>query len=233
MTALIWDLDDTLYNLMLPFKNACESTLGISLKDPEYAYKRFRFRGDEVFEASQRGEISLFDSRIYRFQKAMEDCGIQVSETQAALFQETYKTQQMQISLSEEMKALLEECKNRKVLMAVLTNGPLSHQLDKVHALGLLEWIPRENIFISGEIGYIKPDVQSFRTVEKALDLDPEESLMIGDNYSSDIKGAMEAGWKTLWFNRRKKERPADSPAPDHTVDTEEELSCLIKRIIR
>ncbi len=232
MIALIWDMDDTLYNLMLPFQNACEAVLGITLRDPEAAYKRFRFRGDEVFEASQRGEMSLFDSRVYRFKKAMEDCGILVSEETAARFQEIYREQQMKISLSAEMKALLEECRDCGILMGMITNGPTAHQMDKVTALGLLRFLPREHIVISGEAGFMKPDVKIFRSAEERLGLTPEETFMIGDNYASDIGGAMDAGWRTIWFNRRGKTRPEGSRTPEYTVNTEEELAAAVRKLI-
>ncbi|MEI3176412.1 MAG: HAD hydrolase-like protein [Lachnospiraceae bacterium] len=39
---------------------------------------------------------------------------------------------------------------------------------------------------------------------ETVMGLGPEDCIMVGDNYKSDICGAMEAGWQGIWFNRKK-----------------------------
>lgn len=232
MKALIWDLDDTLYDLMIPFRDACEGVMGIRLEDPEAAYKQFRFRGDEVFEASQRGEMSLYDSRILRFTRAMADCGIEAGEEQADRFQKAYEAAQGQIRLSERMKGLLAHCKAAGVPMGVITNGPESHQKMKIHALGLESWIPKEKVVISGAVGVMKPETGIFRIAETVMGLGPEDCIMVGDNYKSDICGAMEAGWQGIWFNRRKKPMPDGGSNALVIVETEEALEEAIRKLI-
>ena len=233
MKALIWDLDDTLYDLMIPFRDACESVMKIRLEDPEAAYKRFRFRGDEVFEASQRGEMSLYDSRILRFIRAMADCGIHADEEQADRFQKAYETAQGQIRLSERMKGLLARCKAAGVPMGVITNGPEPHQKMKFHALGLEAWIPEEKAVISGAVGVMKPETGIFRIAETVMGLGSEACIMIGDNYKSDICGAMDAGWQGIWFNRRKKPMPEGGSKAMVTVETEEALEEALAELMK
>lgn len=52
---------------------------------------------------------------------------------------------------------------------------------------------------------------------------------MIGDSYTSDIAGAMEAGWKTIWLDKNKTETQNEGKKADLTVNTEEQLRKRIK----
>ncbi|MCJ7625149.1 MAG: HAD-IA family hydrolase [Anaerolineaceae bacterium] len=58
-----------------------------------------------------------------------------------------------------------------------------------------------EAIFTSNEIGSSKPDLNFFRAIEHAIDLPAHQILMIGDDFTSDILGSYQAGWKNLWYN--------------------------------
>jgi putative hydrolase of the HAD superfamily len=46
---------------------------------------------------------------------------------------------------------------------------------------------------------------------------------MIGDSYKHDIKGALDAGWHTLWINRRF--LGEQEITPDITVASDKELT--------
>ena len=49
--------------------------------------------------------------------------------------------------------------KSNDIFIAILTNGRPEPQYAKVVALGLHKWFDDEHIFISGGIGYQKPDL--------------------------------------------------------------------------
>ena len=55
-----------------------------------------------------------------------------------------------------------------------------------------------ENIFASSEIGWRKPAVEFFRTVESRLCKDPRQLLLIGDDPRLDIAAAQTAGWRSM-----------------------------------
>ena len=77
---------------------------------------------------------------------------------------------------------------------------------------GYIKWFDDEHIFISGGIGYQKPDPQAFKYVENAFALNPEETWYVGDTYEADVVGANTAGWHTIWFNHRNRECPKKKP---------------------
>ena len=179
MKVLLWDLDDTLYDLLAPFKKACEAVLGENLADSEFTYRRFRFRGDEVFEASQRGEMGLEESRILRFCRAMEDCGYEMDREEALRFQKLYEEEQGKISLSSCMREILTEWKDRGIPMGIVTNGPEEHQKRKCRALGMEAWISDRCLVISGAVGSMKPEREIFHMAAKIMEAAPEDLSLI------------------------------------------------------
>jgi putative hydrolase of the HAD superfamily len=53
-------------------------------------------------------------------------------------------------------------------------------------------------VFDSASLGWRKPALSFFRTVEKHLDLPAEALLMVGDDPDNDSAGAVRAGWQAL-----------------------------------
>ncbi|NLC08061.1 MAG: HAD family hydrolase [Syntrophomonadaceae bacterium] len=54
----------------------------------------------------------------------------------------------------------------------------------------------------SNEVGVAKPNPKIFELTLTQLGLEPEVTVHIGDNPISDIRGAREAGMKTIWYSR-------------------------------
>ncbi len=57
-----------------------------------------------------------------------------------------------------------------------------------------------ERLFISARIGYRKPAVEFFRSIERDLGIAASELLSIGDDFENDFRGAKSAGWQSLWL---------------------------------
>ena len=64
------------------------------------------------------------------------------------------------------------------------------------------------------------------------MDLIPQETLLVGDTFESDIVGANMAGWQTVWLNRRQREMPEGEVVPNFCVRHEEELYDVIVKWI-
>ena len=75
---------------------------------------------------------------------------------------------QKKLEISETMRTIIELCQKHEIMMGVITNGPSQHQWNKVKALKVMEFIPEEYIFVSGDIGVAKPQIGIFQPVEKA-----------------------------------------------------------------
>lgn len=231
--TLVFDLDDTLYDRCAPFVKALEKALGKEIPGNKREwYHIYSICSQEMFEAQARGEISLADSRILRIRKAMKHFDVPFSTEQEEAYQAAYAKEQGNVWMSDIISELMDLGQQMGAEMAVLTNGPVDHQLKKAATLHLEKWIPREVLFISEEIGYTKPDVEAFQYVERAMHLDPETTYMIGDSFTSDITGAKEAGWKTIWLNKNLETLREGAQAPDYIAQTEEELLEIVRNIL-
>jgi HAD superfamily hydrolase (TIGR01549 family) len=124
--------------------------------------------------------------------------------------------------------------------IGLITNGFPDQQRAKIARLG---WKDRFRVIaISGEIGVMKPHPEIFDYVEaRFAEHDAEESavhehsdiLYIGDSYRSDIEGAKNVGWKTIWFDffGQTKHTEQHTPAADHIVLSLKELPLLLATI--
>jgi putative hydrolase of the HAD superfamily len=109
--------------------------------------------------------------------------------------------------------------------VVLLTNGPSDLQRDKIAIVQLEPWIPR--IFISGELGFWKPQPAIFRHVLDQLDCPPAAAVMVGDSLSNDIAGAAAVGLRTVWINRHG--QPSDAAIrPDATLTDLRPLPALL-----
>jgi HAD superfamily hydrolase (TIGR01509 family) len=59
-----------------------------------------------------------------------------------------------------------------------------------------------KEIFASSDIGFEKPDQRFFEAIIHTLKLNPEELVMIGDNYTKDIAGARRCGIRTVFLTK-------------------------------
>ena len=231
MIGLVFDVDDTLYEQIVPFKNAYRSLFDIDI-DMEKFYLLSRYYSDVKFEASRNGEMTMDEYHIYRIQEAARDLGVFLTDEQALNMQKEYKKNQQKLQMSDITINILELAKKNNVKLGVITNGPSEHQWVKIDALGVEKLIPRENIIVSGDLGIInKPDVRIFDAMQEKLQLDTESLYYIGDSFENDIVGANNAGWKSIWINRYNKEC---SPGTEiyEKVENNYELFEIIKKII-
>ena len=230
MIGLVFDVDDTLYEQIVPFKNAYRSLFDIDI-DMEKFYLLSRYYSDVKFEASRNGEMTMDEYHIYRIQEAARDLGVFLTDEQALNMQKEYKKNQQKLQMSYITINILELAKKNNVKLGVITNGPSEHQWAKIDALGVEKLIPRENIIVSGDLGINKPDIRIFDAMQEKLQLDFESLYYIGDSLENDIVGANNAGWKSIWINRYSKECTQDAKVYK-IVKNNFELFEIIKEII-
>ncbi len=65
---------------------------------------------------------------------------------------------------------------------------------------------------LSAELGFLKPEVGAFEAMRIKLGLFPGELAMVGDSWTDDVEGALNAGWTAIWVNRKGRPRPDHDP---------------------
>lgn len=232
MINLFFDVDDTLYDQLDPFARAFYEVFGNAAVPCEEVFKYSRQYSDEVFEETEAGRMSKEDMFVYRITRALADWGVFPEREEALAFQQVYAGYQMEITLIPEMRTILEwSCKNAGIT-GIITNGPAGHQKNKIKRLGLDQWISKDNIFISGELGLAKPDARLFHLVRQKLGIIPCDTYYIGDSFQNDVAGPKAAGWRAVWLNRRCHKMPDSQEAvPDYVASNYEELWNIIRKI--
>ncbi|HFI0121540.1 TPA: HAD family hydrolase [Streptococcus suis] len=229
MKALIFDVDDTLYDQIQPFERALERHIEVAREQIEPLYLSFRKYADEVFEATAIGKMSLKDSHIYRMKHALADFGYQVSEATALAIQIDYDYFQGQIELSPVFPEIFSWCQAQGIAMGIITNGPYRHQLRKIRTMGLVNWFELEHVLISGQVGITKPNPAIFQLMEERLEMSGEDICYLGDSFENDVVGAKAANWKAIWFNHRKRVEPIAPYQADNVVTDWDELVEVIQ----
>lgn len=112
---------------------------------------------------------------------------------------------------------------SKRYTLCIATNG--------LHAIqtGRLREIEKyfRRIFISENLGTIKPHADFFEFIERELGAASSELLMIGDSLSSDVAGAANAGVDSCWYNPAGKENQT-ALSPVYEIRTLQELIDLL-----
>jgi HAD superfamily hydrolase (TIGR01549 family) len=205
--AIFFDLDDTLHDHLYPFSKAFKDSFPhlYEQMDVVSLYKKFRDFSDLLWKKYSNHELTLEELRIARIVMAFEYFQKGISNEQASEFQTHYELNCDNLQLFAEVPELINEIKAKGILVGIITNGPVQHQFNKINSLGLTSCVSRNHIFISDEVGVAKPNKQIFQHVAQKVNMTPSEIVYIGDSWPNDVVAPMEAGWKAIWYNHRKR----------------------------
>ena len=95
--------------------------------------------------------------------------------------------------------------------LAVVSNG--FYQAEESRSLGIEHYF--DTIIGSWHVGFRKPMPEIFHLALSALDVRPEEAVMVGDLWDKDVVGGEGAGIRSLHIVRDGQ----DSPSPDAITD--------------
>ncbi|KOR76129.1 HAD family hydrolase [Paenibacillus solani] len=235
--GIFFDVDDTLYDHLAPFRDAVQEMAEPGETFPyEAAYHRMRYYSDKLsVDLGGAGTVAyeeaVGDMRRRRFQLALAEFGIQLTPKEAEAVQQTYLDKQYNITMFDGARELLRKLADAGHVVGLITNGPAEHQMNKISAMQLGGVIPAEHLFVSGAVGWDKPDPQIFHHVNQLTGTVPESSYYIGDSWRNDVVGALAADWQMIWFNHRSV-TPESEHQPQYTVTSYDELERLLDKII-
>ena len=230
--ALIFDIDDTLYDQIALIIASIEDATGGTIKDHEYFFSVYQKWVNLFFDEVEKGKMSLHDSRIFRIVKTMEELGTPISEKGAEDFQRFYQERLDNLILSDRLTEMFQRLSDQGIFLGVVTNGPSGHQRNKYRALGLERWIAPDKVLVSEEAGVAKPSPEIYRIAARKFHIEPSQTYMIGDSWRNDIVPSQTAGWHAVWLNRHGI-TPGQECIPDITVSSEQELDRCLQRIVR
>jgi putative hydrolase of the HAD superfamily len=174
-TCFVFDLDDTLYKEIDFLKSAFEF-IAKDL-DPDLSQNLF----DEMLNTYDTGG-NAFQYLVGRF----PDKNLSVDK-----LLETYRNHIPLISLREGVMQMLINIKEKKARTGIITNGRKITQHNKIRALGIDNLI--DDIIISEEFGFEKPDPAAYRYFQK--DDSQGQYYFFGDNLKIDFIAPKKMNW--------------------------------------
>lgn len=103
------------------------------------------------------------------------------------------------IRLYEGVNELFDAIRAHDGKIYLLSNAQRIFTEPEMRMLGIYDRF--DDVLISSDEGCAKPDVMFFRRVLEKHGLDPKESIMIGNDCNTDIRGAYNAGMDSLYLH--------------------------------
>ena len=227
LPAVLLDLDDTLLDFHKAEAIALTKTLvGMGIEPKESTIKRYSQINARQWELLEEGKATREQVLTNRFEILFEELGIERSGYEARLSYEGHLA--VGHYFMDGAQELLETLKGRYVLY-IVSNGTAVVQDGRIKSAGISPYF--KEIFISELIGFNKPDPEFFRLCfERMEGFEKERCIIVGDSLSSDIKGGINAGINTCWYNPRGK-TPREDIKPDYEIKSLNELPKLLEKL--
>jgi len=119
----------------------------------------------------------------------------------------------------------LHAIKNRGLKTAIITNGPVPRQRNKIARLGIDHLI--DIVIVSDEVGIKKPDSRIYELALSQLQCNANQVLMIGDNPDFDVIAPIQLGMQALWLPRML-DWPDDKPRCGQQIASLRDLIAIL-----
>ncbi len=174
-TALVFDLDDTLYN-EVDFLRSAYAEISKKLEPT-------------AWQALFADLFSRYRNKTDVFEYILNKYGVSKEQ----LLQQ-YRNHNPQLKPFEGVVSLLEKIKKKEGKIGLLTDGRSTTQRNKIEALGITSYF--DHCVISEEIGSEKPNKANYLAIEAELNC--TAYYYIGDNLKKDFISPIEMGWQTV-----------------------------------
>ena len=202
--AIFFDVDDTLLNFGLSSKGALADVFdrfGLNLDDA--VQNRYDDINNGLWAEQKRGLRSVqnvIDSRFRMLFDAME------WQVDVEAFRDAYQRNLAQSHMMEQGALETVQQLSEKYLLYVASNSILAMQTSRLRLAKLLPYF--QDLFVSNDIGYEKPDLRFFETCLHRSQLQPEDIVFVGDSLEADMAGASGSGMAACWYNPQQKDAP-------------------------
>lgn len=223
--VILLDLDNTLTDTEGNSRSAMlsmytELELGSCFPPFESFWEVYHSCNDDLWEQYRKGGITRERLNELRFSWPLSLMGVNSVELSKRVNEVFYKYFLPLTGVVPGAYELLDYL-SEKYRLAVVSNGTKSSQIVKMKNFHFEDYF--EKVYLSDDIGFPKPDVRIFQYVLNDMGVKPEEALMIGDDFESDIIGAVNAGIEQVWLNSQ--------PGQSHSIEPSLTISSLTELI--
>ena len=202
--VVLFDLDDTIFDHSLTCRDAIREARGefpeLRGRPLEATWREYGRLLGVTHTDVMLGLRSSDEVRTERFLRLSKWSGRPVDRARAASISLSYRQHYQRLRRAiPGAPETIRRLKGR-TQVGVVTNNTVAEQVEKLAFLGLDRSV--DFMVTSEEIGAAKPDPKIFRAALARAGASPQEAVMVGDSWASDVRGARTVGIRPLWFNR-------------------------------
>ena len=216
--AVIFDLDDTL------------------MQERDFLESAYREIADRL---SYEHAEEAYEFMLRSYDEGLDPFGALISQYHLPVGKQNllvlYRNHKPDISLSADAKVLLDYLKGHNIPMGIVTDGRSLTQRNKIKALGLDSYVPRDAVIVSEEIGSVKPALRNF--LHFHVYYPGCHYVYVGDNPAKDFIAPRQLGWLTVCLKDQGDNihpQPLEVPEalrPHFMIDRLSDLKNLLKEI--
>ena len=221
---LFLDLDDTILDFHKAERIAISKTIReFGVEPTEDILNLYHEINKWHWEQLELGTLTRAEVLVNRFGVLLEKLGRAVDAPKCAKIYEVNLSQgHWFLPGAEEAVERL----SKKYRLFLASNGTAAVQKGRMTSANLYRFF--ETVFVSQEIGHNKPSKAYFDACFASISgFDKEKAMIVGDSLSSDIKGGINAGIKTVWVNPDHKD--SGSIRPDFEIEALSQLEALLE----
>ena len=224
---VLLDLDDTIFDFHKAERIALSATLReLGIEPTEAVLKRYSEINLEHWKRLELGELTRQEVLHGRFTQLFSEMGV-VGDCYEAqrIYEWKLGTGHYFLDGGRELLDTL----YGKYDLYLASNGTDIVQTRRIDSAKIEHYF--KDMFISQRLGYDKPKKEFFDAAFARIEgFKHEEAIIIGDSLTSDIKGGINAGIRTCWFNPRGIKNEGGI-TPDYEVDSLDKIPELLERI--
>lgn len=173
-----------------------------------YAFDELNSEYDRLVELEKKSvrkkhpDYSVIDIKIEKvFRKLFTQKGVKVTKAQVMFVAEAFRCYSTKyIKLYDGVIDLLDTLKENGKKIYLLSNAQRSFTENELNMFGLTKYF--DGICISSDEECSKPDTNYYKALFERYNLEKKESIMIGNDYISDIEGAADYGIDSLYIHQ-------------------------------
>ena len=221
------DLDDTILDFHKAEALSIKGTLeAFGLPSDEKTVSRYSEINKTCWERLERGEYTREEVLLNRFKFLFEELGI---DTEPIRAKAEYEGRLSNSAYFVDGAIDLLEGLQGKYDLYITSNGTKRVQEGRLKKSGIKKYF--KDIFISEDIGKNKPDKAFFDFVFSKIEgFEKDTAIIVGDSLSSDIKGGLNAGILTCYYNPKGRTNESDIK-PHYEIKKLSELYQILENI--
>ena len=224
---VLLDLDNTILDFNRAERVAlCRAFAELGVPFDDVMIARYHVINIRHWEMLEDGLLTREQVLVKRFEALYEEMGIEADawETQDLYERLLAEGHWFMPGAEEMLRGLRGQCR-----LFLCSNGVERVQAGRIQSAGIGDFF--EKIFISEKMGCNKPEKRYFDLCfQEIADFDRSRCIILGDSLTSDIRGGINAGILSCWYNPAHMSNPGPV-RPDYEIAELSEFKPLLQTL--